>query len=480
MFFYHRRDISLESMGTLSRSSTDRLHCVLWGIWVMGKWFVMASFVLAFGWGHAPTHGAEKGIQTAAQRRMSRLITGRSEPARLKTVAMLRIQPDLLHQNLDVVVDATRELLQQHGADEDEDNDRMFAADRVPVPESILQLLSMLGGSLSPDAHAVVIEAMGHSDDRISMIAMDVAGQCEINAAVEGLQDQIMRSEFEKQYAYRFALVRAMAQLHCPRSVELLHKLQKQLQGQLRHEIANRLEKVDLRDFGGDREAYANYCKEHPAESMIRPVSFVAEEVEPEVPGRLTLQDVASESTGGLKLSKSHYYGIDLNAGRMLFVIDRSGSMKNVARYETRLQSAKRELIRVIEGLSPDAEFSIMLFDTYVQTWKKDLLPATDDNKRQAIAFVERIALGDKTNTHGVLSDALGFHDQLEVVFVLTDGQPTFGKVMRPDAILQDIVGRNRMRHLKFHAIGVGVSPMTGEFLKTLAERTGGEFREVE
>ncbi|MFG0290863.1 MAG: VWA domain-containing protein [Rhodopirellula sp. JB044] len=455
----------------------------------MGKWKVCAVFLIAIA--AMPLQPAAG--ETAAQRRMSRVLSGRSEPARLKIVAMLRMNPSLLYENMDVVTSATQQLLDSFESDQGDSDGGDNATPKRPakssvVPDSVNQLLAMLAASPNEDARSTVIDAIEHSDGRISMIAMDLVGRHELRDAVDSLQDQIMRSEFEDQYAYRFTLVRTLAQLHCPRSIEIMHQLHSQLRGQLRHEIANRLADVDLRDFDGNRKAYAEYLEQHPADSLVRPVSFVDGNVagnlamngDATMSEKLTLHDVSSESTGGLKLSKSHYYGINLNAGRMLFVIDRSGSMKHPTRYDTRLQNAKRELIRVIDDLPPEAEFSIMLFDTRVQAWKKELLPATPQNKREAIAFVERIALGDKTNTHGVLSDALEFDDQLEVVFVLTDGQPTFGKLTHPDAILRDIVGRNRMRHLKFHTIGVGVNPLTEEFLKELSEQTGGEFREVD
>ncbi|MCM2375158.1 VWA domain-containing protein [Aporhodopirellula aestuarii] len=440
----------------------------------MWKWFLYASFVWAIVLGQAQTFA----VETASQRRMLRLLTGRSEPARAKAVTLLQYQPDLFHENLDIVIQATRELLKQYVNEDDGKAKATKPAERDAVPESVTQLINLLGSSPREDAHSVVIETLGHPDVRIAMVGMDAIGQSGIDEAVDELAAQIKRPEFEELYAFRFALVRAIAQLHCPQGIELLHKLHAQLRGQLRHEIGLRLQKVDLLDFDGDRESYARYCEEHPPESLISRVSFEADNVKPQGTG-LQLHDVSSESTGGLKLSKSHYYGIDLNAGRMLFVIDRSGSMKKPAYYTTRLQSAKQELVRVITELPPEAEFSIMLFDTYIQSWKDELLPATEENKLDAIAFTNRILPGDKTNTHGVLSSALEFDDQLEAVFVLTDGQPTTGKIFRPDAIIRDIVGRNRNRHLKFHTIGFGVEGITSEFLATLADQTGGEFREV-
>ncbi len=443
-----------------------------------------------------------KADETATQQRLIRLLTARREPSRLVAIAKLRAQPDQLRANLECVMQATQVLLDQHAsevADADTDDDdlqplaKKTLEERAPVPESITQLLGLLGSTHDADAHSLLIQSLDHPDARIAMNAMDIVGQYRLEVAIDDLAMQIRRPEFDDQYAFRFTLVRAIAQIPCPRSIELLQKLHAQLRGQLRHEIASRLVNVDLRDFGGDRDLYADYLKKHPPESFVSPVSFEIEAA-PVVAGRpeaveqpekvdppepLQLQDVASESTSRLRLANSHYYGINLHAGRMLFVIDRSGSMREATHYQTRLQSAKQELTRVIEELSPETDFGIMVFDTTVQSWRSTLLPATKTNKLAAVAFVQRIQLGDKTNTHAVLSEALEFDDQLEAVFMLTDGQPTTGNIRRPDAIIDDIVNRNRQRHLKFHTIGIGVRGVTSQFLETLAEKTGGEFREV-
>jgi Mg-chelatase subunit ChlD len=65
----------------------------------------------------------------------------------------------------------------------------------------------------------------------------------------------------------------------------------------------------------------------------------------------------------------------------------------------------------------------------------------------------------------------------LEAVYLLTDGRPTEGPVIAPPAIVNDILHRNRFRHLNFNTIGVSVRGATEEFLKALADESGGEFR---
>lgn len=447
----------------------------------------------------ATENAPQSSAGTPAQKRIAKILTGRHEPAKLQLLVQLQSHRELLHAHFDVILEATRELLAQHtghaSAAEPDESRPHTNVDAAPVPESLSLLLQLLGNSPRDDAHAVLIKALDHPDMRIAMIAMDTIGEFEIEAAVDDLALQIKRQAFEDQYAFRFALVRAFARMHCPQSVEWLHRLSDHLQGQLHHEIATRLANVDLRDFHGDRQRYAIYREQHPDEEPGGQVRAGAKSSTPVLPvsavtrnglGKLQLHDTPSQSQSQppsprkLSLTEGKYYGIDLDAGRLLFIIDRSGSMRKPAYRETRLHSAKRELIVALEELAPETEFAIMLFDTEVQSWRSELLLATEENKRKAIEFVKQIRWGDRTNTYGVLSEALQFDDQLEAVFILTDGHPTAGAIQQPKAIIRDIVRRNRMRHLKFNTIGVGVNPATGNFLKTLADETGGEYRRVD
>lgn len=160
-----------------------------------------------------------------------------------------------------------------------------------------------------------------------------------------------------------------------------------------------------------------------------------------------------------------------------MFIIDNSGSMRDYWGGATRLERAKAELIHAIEDLPADAKFSIVSFHTTVNPWRNELLEASEENKREAIQFVRRLGYGVKTNTYGALRQSLEFDDELEAVFLLTDGKPTVGKIIPTRGIVSDIMHRNRFRHLNFNTIGIGVQGPTEDFLRTLAELTGGEFR---
>ncbi|WP_404310811.1 VWA domain-containing protein [Neorhodopirellula lusitana] len=420
---------------------------------------------------------AETVIQTAADRRLHRILTGRSDKSRNNMIAKLSAAGENVHRDIKVVIQATRDLMQQRADAIDGEDD----AQPEEISSSVSGLLWVASASPSPLVESLLVDAVGHADPMIAMTAMDVVGKLRLDAAVEQLAEQIKRPVYDQRYAFRFALIRSIANLHHPRAVELLGELVGQLDGQLRHEVIERLNEVDVRDFEGDADELDSWQAAHPISDLLDRVYL---DVEPEreavePASAIKLKAISSSSQRRPKLAKSQYYGIDLTAARMLFIIDNSGSMNEAAHYGTRLQSAKSELVRTINGLSPDTEFGLMIFDTTVNMYRDELIPASTENKRDATTFIERVRSGDRTNTYGALSKATEFDDQLEAVFVLTDGQPTYGEIKRPDLIIDRIVRRNQMRHLKFHTIGIGHLGNTAIFLRTLAEETGGEFRQV-
>jgi hypothetical protein len=274
------------------------------------------------------------------------------------------------------------------------------------------------------------------------------------------LQKQIDRPDYAALYGFRFNVVRALAQMEHPDAVEFLSELRPSLDGQLAYQLDKLLVEVTISHFHGDQKRYEKWKGAERRERIFQPAGF------------------QPESLKRIGLGRAHqYYGIDIRAKRMMFIIDKSSSMKEYWGGATRLERAKSELIHAIEDLPDDAKFSIVFFHTTVSHWRSELLEASEENKREAIQFVRRLGYGLKTNTYGALRKALAFDDELEAVFLLTDGRPTIGNIVSTKGIVNDILHRNRFRHLNFNTIGIGVQGPTESFLRTLAEQTGGEFR---
>ncbi len=335
-------------------------------------------------------------------------------------------------------------------------------AENVVWPSTV-ELLYTIGSFRQPESESALVELLDANHSGIAMVAADALGKYDYDGAVEFLKRQVDRPEFQSSYGFRFNLVRAMAQLQHADAVEFLDQLKAGLDGQLHFEIERLLSQVTEGYFDGDDQRYAAWQKTQAPKLVLTPASF------------------DSESKARMRLMpQRQYYGIDIHAKRMMFIIDHSGSMNETVYGVSRLERAKRELIAAIEQLPPDAEFAIMFYSDSVRNWRQELMPANDENKRQAIVFVSRLDAASRTNTYGALKNSLEFDDDLEAVFLLTDGRPTMGDIVAPPAIIADIVHRNRFRHLNFNTIGIAVDGGTEQFLRSLAELSAGEFRQAD
>jgi Mg-chelatase subunit ChlD len=390
-----------------------------------------------------------------------RTLTGRNEAIRLRAIASFNGEPASTRESLDDLIAAAKR------------NAGETAKDELVRPSTV-QLIYLIGRVDSPDSESLLIDLLDAPHVGIAMLSADVLGKNKFYGAIEFLKKQIDRPDYATKYGFRFNLVRSLAQMEHPDAVEFLTELRGTLDGQLRYQIEQLLNDVTVKHFHGDEQRYQQWKgRDDPeqadqAEQLAdREVVFKPAAFEPESLQRIKLQ------------RPRQYYGIDIHAKRMLFIIDHSGSMKHYWGGYSRLQRAKNELIRAIRELPEDAKFGIIFYNTTVKQWRNRLLAADEENKREAIQFVKRLGLGNKTNTYGALRQSLEFDDELEAVFVLTDGRPTAGQIVAPMAIVNDVLHRNRFRHLNFNTIGIAVQGPTEAFLRRLAEESNGEYRQA-
>lgn len=230
------------------------------------------------------------------------------------------------------------------------------------------------------------------------------------------------------------------------------------------------------------------------------------------------------------------FYGIPIVSKRLVFILDRSGSMKEPADWKTeekvthsgpapakpdlpplgndpkKIDVAKHELATAIRGLPEDVEFNVIFYHGGLEIWRKDVLqPATKANKDAAIAFVRDIQAKGSTNIYDPLKAALELQGSVpaggkgaaaprapagkpgmttaltapvlggaDTIYLLSDGLPTAGSIKKPEKILEKVGEDNKVLKITVHTIGVGMKKgkAGGDFLKKLAENTGGTFVE--
>lgn len=179
-------------------------------------------------------------------------------------------------------------------------------------------------------------------------------------------------------------------------------------------------------------------------------------------------------------VSGAEFFGIRIESHRVAFVVDVSGSMQEPTRGryvnepgKPRIEVAKAELSKAIEALEENALFNILPFSAGVETWIPDGVEASKESTREeALEYVSRLGPFGGTNLFGGLEAA--FEDQdVDTIFVLSDGEPSVGDIIDPQLIREAIQEMNATRDVVIHTVSVGLDL---EILRWLAEDTGGTY----
>jgi Mg-chelatase subunit ChlD len=175
--------------------------------------------------------------------------------------------------------------------------------------------------------------------------------------------------------------------------------------------------------------------------------------------------------------------------------VDRSWSMQTSVEYdgkddmtrwrgETKVDVARRELIQAITGLGDGASFNVIAFGFTTKPFSQKLVEATDDNRKRARTWVEKLELDGSTNLGGTLLEAF---DSLQpsarprdteiadTIVVMTDGVPNCGPIGEADDVLQEIRRLNRDHRVVIHCVYLG-NEGDVKFLTALAAENGGQF----
>jgi HEAT repeat protein len=184
--------------------------------------------------------------------------------------------------------------------------------------------------------------------------------------------------------------------------------------------------------------------------------------------------------------TQASFYGLEVVSQRVAFLIDRSGSMQGRAmlqpedrtekpRASTRWEVAKHQLMTVLPKLSEETLLNILFFGSDIRPWQDELVQLVPKVRDQAIEHVRKFPMGGSTNIYDALE--LAFADErVDTIYLLTDGEPSSGKVVDPTEIRSRIGRLNRTRKVVIHTVSVG---RKSRFLRLLAEENGGLYTEA-
>lgn len=158
----------------------------------------------------------------------------------------------------------------------------------------------------------------------------------------------------------------------------------------------------------------------------------------------------------------------------IVMVADTSGSMAG-----DRMEQNKKALRYFVNSLSAIDRFSIVQFNTDVETFKPQLVDATPENKKEALTFIDDLEARGGTNIGDALRTGTTILDQTSdrpaYLVLMTDGEPTVGETTL-GGLMKTV---NAKRDIRLFDFGVGYDINT-KLLNKLAEAHHGLAQYVE
>jgi von Willebrand factor type A domain len=202
-------------------------------------------------------------------------------------------------------------------------------------------------------------------------------------------------------------------------------------------------------------------------------------------------------------VSAQEYYGVPIEDGGVAFLLDVSGSMDNrgeqitgsivrglaaaiqgtsagrsaigraiidraartgTATQISKMESARRELVRALDSLRDGTNFTIITFGQYTHEWPAGVRTASPAGRSLARQYISGIYAAGGTPMAEALQ--LGFEaSDVRTLFVVTDGRPTSGEVLR---LVQSLQESRTGRRMVINTVGIG-SDQDGGLLCQLA-----------
>lgn len=252
-------------------------------------------------------------------------------------------------------------------------------------------------------------------------------------------------------WSTRLAAAQGVEVLRLPEGVGWIVAQLQQESGRMARELTDILFRLTGLPYGKNAGAWKNWhaqLSEPPALITQAELDKLVEEQK---------ERSLDETTG------TRFFGLRIESHRVCFVIDTSGSMEEKTRGKyagmtgpTRMEAAKTELEKALDGLDPNALFNIVTFSDKPRPWQKALQRATPEVIQQAKEHVAKLVPSGGTNLFGGIQTAL-LDPDVDTVIFLGDGEPSVGEIIEAAAIRRWVQGQNRDRGVKIHTVRVGL-----------------------
>ncbi|KAF5893106.1 inter-alpha-trypsin inhibitor heavy chain H3-like isoform X1, partial [Clarias magur] len=161
----------------------------------------------------------------------------------------------------------------------------------------------------------------------------------------------------------------------------------------------------------------------------------------------------------------------------VVFLIDKSGSMRGTKIHQTRLA-----MLKILGDLGGDDYFGLITFDSNVDVWNNELLQATESNLQKATSFVKSIEARGGTNINQAVLNGVEVikshprHGSASILILLTDGDPTSGETNtgRIQENVKEAIGGK----FPLYCLGFGFD-VNFDFLEKMALENDGVARRI-
>uniref|UniRef100_A0A4W5PW62 Inter-alpha-trypsin inhibitor heavy chain H3-like n=1 Tax=Hucho hucho TaxID=62062 RepID=A0A4W5PW62_9TELE len=161
----------------------------------------------------------------------------------------------------------------------------------------------------------------------------------------------------------------------------------------------------------------------------------------------------------------------------VVFIIDQSGSM-----HGRKMEQTREALLKILGDLAEDDHFGLITFDSSVSTWRKELLPANQDNLEAAKSFARHIHERGATDINAAVLEGTAMlnrhpHDgSVSLLILLTDGDPTTGEtnLEKIHKNIKEAIGKK----FPLYCLGFGMD-VNFDFLEKMALENSGVGRRI-
>jgi HEAT repeat protein len=314
-----------------------------------------------------------------------------------------------------------------------------------------------------PEARRFLLGLLDDGNPEVRVFALDAAGA----SGDPALAPRVLPSLDHESWMLRLAAVEALRRLRAKGGVApLVNRLTREESERVGAAIGRALFELTGANLYSDAALWTRWWKENGA-------SFAVPAEVPKLP-----DGVGGNSTGA-------FFGIPLETDRVIFVLDRSGSMDapdvaagaapakdGAVPARTRFQRAIAETLGAAGRLGPSTRVNVILFESSVVRWQKSLAPLDPAARTDLDRFLLKQEPGGQTNLYDALEAALDDRG-VDTLVVLTDGQPNLGKYTYPDDILAAVRRRNETRRIAIHCVSLGTD---SDLLRRLAAENSGQY----